>query len=77
MLEKTKKFVEEVNELRSFIAKETGESMLSQYTSVDDVILCKRLLDLCDSTTDLLIEEAKIMDEMNSKLDKLLIRTGA
>lgn len=72
MLENAKKFVEEINELKTFIAKEGSDSIFSKNNTVEDIILCKKLFDLCDSTTDLLLEQARTMDDVNRKLDRLL-----
>ena len=71
LADKMNKVVEGIDELKKVFMRQCTIDML---TSMNDegLIAMKKCLELMDSSMDLAIEEARVMDEINAKLDKLL-----
>lgn len=72
MLEnKTSKLVTEAKELMNLCVKQMGSDDIKSM-SVTELDAIQRCLKLVDSACELSIEQAKMMDEINDKMDKLL-----
>lgn len=69
-------YIKEVNELKDFGMKKIMEEVDITLVDTDEFELAKRTLKLLDTSCDLLLEQAEMMDSMNEKLDKLLARKG-
>lgn len=75
MLEATKKLVGEMKELEKETMKMfIGSDMdhMIDYMGSKELSLILKYFKLLHGSMDLMLEQASIMDEMNSKLDKLL-----
>ena len=67
-------YVKEVNELKASCLKmiiESGDINL-EYVDKDQFEFIKKALKLFDRSNKLMLEMAKVMDEQNEKLDKIL-----
>lgn len=72
MLEnKTRKLMVEAKELMDSCVKQMGVCSL-QTMSADDLAVIQKCINLVDSACELSIEQAAMMDELNTKLDKVL-----
>lgn len=70
---RTEKYVEKVNETKREILKLIDvEDIFDEDIRV--IIMLKRLMELADESTALIMAEATQLDSMNEKLDKLIAR---
>ena len=73
MTEVTKKFIDEVNEFKKeFVAMIADSGM-----EAEELVIFAKTFKLLNTSMDLLMEQAEMMDGMNKKLDKLLVNTKA
>ena len=75
MVKEVNEFVEEVNELMTFCVKEIVDPDMFEYMNETTIEMYKRTIKLFKKSTDLLLEQARLMDQMNGKLDLLLERS--
>lgn len=75
MLETTKKLVEEMKELEKETMKMiAGNDMVDAFDYIEsgELALILKSIKLLHTSMDLMLEQAKVMDDMNRKLDLLL-----
>ena len=72
LLETSKKFENEVNELKVKFMKEYGSGIMNMNET--EFTLLKKCFELVDTTIKLTTEEADAIDEINNKLDRLLAK---
>lgn len=72
----TVKTVEVVEEMKGFMDWAFQHISMDTFDNVsdDDALMMLRMIRLMNKTADLAIEQAKVMDEINRKLDKLLVK---
>lgn len=73
LTEKTKKYVEEVKGIEKEIFDSIGAADILDMNEREIVIL-KKLMVLLDNSYDLVVSQAKMLDEINGKLDKLIAK---
>lgn len=76
MLEiKAKKLVEEMNELKAQMSKQflnlIDIDMLDE-EEIENLKLIKRCYDIMNESMEYTVEQAKVMDQMNDKMNKIL-----
>lgn len=71
MKEKAEKLVEEINELKTLYMREFADS-INEYTNESEVSIIVKMSKLMDHSTEFFLEQVKMQDDMNSKLDKIL-----
>ena len=71
MKEQAKKLVEEMNEVKTLCIKSILESEID-YIDDENFALYGKMFNLMSISSDLLLEQAGVLDDMNEKLDKLL-----
>ena len=72
MLEnKTIKLVTEANELMNFCVKQLSACDIKDMDA-DNFVAIQKCIGLVDSACELMVEEAKMMDDMDRKLDEVL-----
>lgn len=71
MLKTTKKFIEEVDELKGFMIKELGKEMLED---IDDngLLALTKCFKLLNTSEEIMLRQAEMLESMNNKLDRLL-----
>ena len=69
--EQAERFIEEVDEFKYLCMGQLGKEMLD---SMDDTTLelYRRMFQILRASEDLVLEEAKTLDKLNTKLDALL-----
>lgn len=72
MLNEAKKFVEEANELKKLCMKIIVEQDALTDADPEAIILCMKMCNLVDTSMNMVLEQAKLFDQMDEKLDKLL-----
>lgn len=74
MMEAMKKFEDAVNEVMDLCKGELGKMMFDE--DIDDTSLraMRMCFNLIDASMNLLKEQTKMMNEMNEKLDKLMLK---
>ena len=79
--EKTENLVKSVKEFKLKIAKEHGDSILEM--DADEFAMMRSMLKFIDDALDIATEQARViedtdkkLDDLNSKIDILLKRTG-
>lgn len=70
---KTTEVVEEMKKFMDWAFQHISADMFDD-VSDDDALAMLRMIRLMNKTADLAIEQAKVMDEINQKLDKLLAK---
>ena len=73
MTEVTKKFIDEVNEFK----KEFIVMVADSGVEAEELAIFAKMFKLFNTSMELLMEQAEMMDGMNEKLDKLLVNTKA
>ena len=71
LTEKTKKIIEETNELKDIFMKQISFDMLCDM-SVEEYSMFQKMIKLMDLANDLVVEQAAAIDLIHEKLDKLL-----
>ena len=64
--------VNEANEIKELCIKQFAESDMFDYMGEKEFVLFKKLFSFMDASTNLLIEQAELMDSIDEKLTKLL-----
>ena len=72
--EMTKKYVEEVNKLTSMVVAKAVEEIDPEYMDEDLLPMITSASRLLAYSNRLIVEQARVIDEMNAKLDTLLNR---
>lgn len=72
MVETTKKFIEEINSLTDDIKVQMFKSVSIAGMDIEEFMLMKKTFKLMKTAKDYTLEQAKIIDEQNKKLDELL-----
>ena len=73
LVNKTDQLIEEVNELKDSYMKMFGSEMFN-YMDENTFVLFKKSFDLLNTSMDVIKEQAKIIENIDKKLDKLLAR---
>ena len=73
MTEVTKKFIDEVNEFK----KEFVAMVADSGVEAEELAIFAKTCKLLNTSMDLLVEQAEMVDGMNEKLDRLLVITKA
>lgn len=68
MLETTKKLYEELNELLEQVVKNVNV----RYMSEDDLKTIQITMKIVETSKDLMVKEANMMDDMNNKINMIL-----
>lgn len=71
LVEKTNQLIEETNELKELCVKKLGSEMFN-YMDEDSFLLYKKTFQLMSTSMDAMIEQAKMIESINEKLNKLL-----
>lgn len=75
MLKATKKLVDEMKELESQIMKKLigdGLADITKYIGTEEITVILNCYKLWNTSLDLMLKQAEVIDGMNEKLDKLL-----
>lgn len=75
MLETTKKLVDEMKELESQVMKKLigdGLADIAEYAGTEEIAVILKCYKLWNTSLDLMLKQAEVIDGMNEKLDKLL-----
>jgi hypothetical protein len=70
--EKAMKVVEEANELKEVCVKTLATSDMVEIMSSEEFELYQRMLRLMDDSMNLVLEQCKMFDDMDDKLDKIM-----
>lgn len=73
--EKTENFIEKANELKTSLIKEVSVNVFDLCTDENDSLLYRKMFGLFDDAMELICEQAKTLDDINTKLDRLLEET--
>lgn len=73
LAEKTNQLIEETNELKELCIGKLGSEMF-KYMDENSFLLYKKTFQLTNTSMEVIKEQAKIIDSINEKLDKLLAR---
>ena len=68
----TKKFVAEAKELKTELVSMMFDSDMLKSMEAREFMFMKRVMSMFDSSIEIMNEQAKMMDEMNKKLDLLI-----
>lgn len=71
LVEKTNKVMAGIDEMMAIVKRKTDLDSLKNMDA-DEFELVKVALKMVDDCRDLALEQAKVMDDMNKKLDRLL-----
>lgn len=71
LVERTNKVVENIDKMMEIVERKIDLNSLKCMDS-DEFELTKLCLEMIDEAKDLAVEQAKVMDEINQKLDRLL-----
>lgn len=74
MLETTKEFIEETNEIMDVMKKMMYEEDVLEYMDENTLKIYQISMKMVETSKKLLVEQAEIMESMNEKLDKLLLK---
>lgn len=74
MFEMAEKYVEEVNKLTGMVVAKSVEEIDPEYMDEDLLPMITSASRLLAYSNKLIVEQARIIDEMNAKLDTLLAR---
>ena len=77
LYEATKKLVEEANELKELCLDQMFDPYTVETMSGEEFELFKKMYKLVDGTTNLALEQAKLFDEMDNKLDAIMKKLDA
>lgn len=70
LVNKSNQLIEEVKEVKDLYLKQIGSGIV--YMDDDTIALYQKSFKLLDTSMEVLIEEAEIIESINKKLDKLL-----
>ena len=71
LTDKTNEIIKEANELKEYFIKEIAVDMFDDMET-EELAIMKKCFKLMDRSMELAVEQAKVMDGLNDKLDKLL-----
>ena len=74
MLETTKEFIEETNEIMDVMKKMMYEEDVLEDMDENTLKIYQISMKMVETSKKLLVEQAEIMESMNEKLDKLLLK---
>lgn len=74
MLETTKEFIEETNEIMDVMKKMMYEEDVLEDMDENTLKIYQISMKMVETSNKLLVEQAEIMESMNEKLDKLLLK---
>lgn len=74
MLETTKEFIEETNEIMDVMKKMMYEKDVLEDVDENTLKIYQISMKMVETSNKLLVEQAEIMESMNEKLDKLLLK---
>ncbi len=75
MVETTKKFIEEVEELKNDVIVKNGLNAFEEMDT-DEFVMIQKLFKLLTTSEELMMKQAEMLTSMNNKLDKLLSNEG-
>lgn len=75
MVETTKKFIEEVEELKNDVISKTAQDMFEDMDG-DEFRMIQKLFRLLATSEELMMKQAEMLTSMNDKLEKLLSKEG-
>lgn len=75
MMEEAKKLVEAANELKEMCFGVMFDSSMLKDMSAEEFKLFQTMFELADTSTKLVLEQAKLFEQMDKKLDKLLLKS--
>lgn len=77
LYEKTNKLVEEANELKDFCLRQMLDEDMIELMDGEEFEMFKKTYKLVNDSIDLVLEQAKLFDEMDNKLDKIMKKLEA
>lgn len=72
LVDKTNRFIEEVNEVKNLCMRQMALNM--EYMNDEAFVLLQRTIKLMNTSTEVIKEQAKVVESIDKKLDKLLAR---
>lgn len=72
LVNKTNQLIKEVNEVKDLYLKQVGSRI--EYISDDDFVLSKKTFKLLNTLMEAIEEQAAVIESIDKKLDKLLVR---
>ena len=75
MVETTKKFIEEVEELKNDVIVKNSLNAFEEM-GTDEFVMIQKLFKLLTTSEELMMKQAEMLTSMNNKLDKLLSNEG-
>ena len=77
LYEATKKVIEEANELKDLCVDQMFDPIMLKNMSSEEFELFKKMYKLTNDSLNLVLEQAKLFDEMDKKLDRIMKKLGA
>ena len=77
LYEATKKLVKEANELKELCLDQMFDMDMVETMSGEEFELFKKMYKLVDDSMNLALEQARLFDEMDNKLDKIMKKLEA
>lgn len=77
LYEKANKLVEEANELKDFCLRQMIDPDMIGRMDGEEFEIFKKTYKLMNDSIDLVLEQAKLFDEMDKKLDKIMKKLEA
>ena len=74
MVDTTKKLIAEIREVKDLMKEELGSNVFDSM-DVNTFKLMKRMFDLIETSEDLLLKQAYLLENIDHKLDRLLNKT--
>lgn len=74
---KAMKVVEEANELKEICMKNLAASGMFEDMSGDEFEMYQKLMRMLDESMELVLEQAKMFDELDNKLDRIMRKIEA
>lgn len=72
LVSKTNQLIEEVNEVKDLCLKQIGPEI--EHMDGDVFALCQKALKLLNTSTEVIKEQAEVIESIDKKLDRLLQR---
>lgn len=77
MINEAKKLVDAANELREICVRQMCNDCILTDMTAEEFDLYKKLFNMVEVSTNLVLEQAKLFDELDKKMDKLLNKMEA
>ena len=77
LYEKANKLVEEANELKDFCLSKMLDPDMIKVMDEEEFKIFKKTYKLMEDSIDLVLEQSKLFDEMDNKLDKIMKKLEA